>query len=282
MTRSASFAGPTDTMHTVAKAGFALQAIAYEAARPSYPAIAVNKILSLLNGEGSTSRQQSVRLLDLAAGTGKLTRLIAPHFHDVVAVEPVKPMREQFSQILPYVPILDGTADKIPLPDQSVDGLLVGQAFHWFANGKALEEMHRVLKPSAKLILIWNMEDNRQDWVAKLRAAYEKHELGTPQYRLGLWRDIWKSPVAAELFEPLREAQYSWVMQCTLETVWARVCSKSYVACLPESVRAELKVEVDAILETVAKCPNEVDPPNTTAKLVTYPHITDVVWTSRR
>src|SRR5690606_25154234 len=125
--------------------GFGRGAEAYESARPSYPPDAVGEIATVCDvGPGR-------RVLDLAAGTGKLTRLLVPTGAEVVAVEPVAEMRAVLSAVLPGVEALDGTAEAIPLPDASVDAVTVAQAFHWFDPPVALAEIARVLRPGGTL-----------------------------------------------------------------------------------------------------------------------------------
>ena len=113
-------------IRAAAAEGFQQGAEAYEASRPSYPPDAVAHILEV------TGLGPGRRVLDLAAGTGKLTRLLVPSGADVVAVEPVAAMRETLTRALPDVEALDGTAEAIPLGDASVDAVTVAQAFHWF------------------------------------------------------------------------------------------------------------------------------------------------------
>jgi len=130
----------------------------YERARPGYPRAAVE----WLAGE------RSVRVADLGAGTGKLTRTLVELGHDVVAIEPLAEMRELLRATLPDVEALDGTAEAIPLPDASVDVVTAGQAYHWFDASVAVPEIARVLRPGGTLGLIWNLRDDHEPWVAAL------------------------------------------------------------------------------------------------------------------
>ncbi len=139
--------------------GFDHNAAAYEAARPSYPAEAVAHIV----GHGRIGPGR--RVLDLAAGTGKLTRLLVPAGAEVVAAEPVTAMREQLQPLLPDVEVHDGTAEALPLADRSVDAITVAQAFHWFDAPVALAELRRVLRRGGHLFLVWNVRDRRHAWV---------------------------------------------------------------------------------------------------------------------
>ena len=108
-------------------------------------------------------------MLDLAAGTGKLTRLLAEGGADVVAVEPVAAMRAVLAEAMPEITVLDGTAETIPLGPASVDAVTVAQAFHWFDAEAALAEIHRVLRRGGGLGLIWNAMDSSPEWVAVLK-----------------------------------------------------------------------------------------------------------------
>lgn len=146
---------------------FGSHASAYHRHRPDYPAGAIDWALGR-----PASR---LRVLDLAAGTGKLTAGIVAAGHDVVAVEPDAAMLAELSSWVhtsgSAVTALAGTAEEIPLPDACVDAVLAGQAFHWFAPDRALPEIGRVLRPGGPLAALWNYQDNGVDWVAGLRSV---------------------------------------------------------------------------------------------------------------
>ena len=137
---------------------FGAAAGAYERGRPPYPAEAIDWLLP----------PGAARVLDVGAGTGKLTRELAARGLDVVAVEPLPGMREQLARAVPGVPVHPGTAEDIPLPDGSVDAVLAAQAWHWVDQARAVPEVARVLVPGGQLGLVWNMRDDRADWVAQL------------------------------------------------------------------------------------------------------------------
>ena len=107
-------------------------------------------------------------ILDLGAGTGKLTTRLVERGLDVVAVDPIPEMLELLSTSLPDTPALLGTAEEIPLPDDSVDAVLVAQAWHWFDPERAIKEVARVLRPGGRLGLVWNNRDERLGWVKDL------------------------------------------------------------------------------------------------------------------
>lgn len=107
----------------------------------------------------------------MAAGTGLMTKCLVESGLKVTAVEPVENMRLKLNETLPQVRCLEGTSWDIPLKSDSLDAVIVAQAFHWFDNIETLREFHRVLKRDGYGILAWNLESaERSDWVAKLRA----------------------------------------------------------------------------------------------------------------
>jgi len=150
------------SVHTAAAIGFDRAAAVYERARPSYPSAAVDHVIDVLGIAGGS------RVLDLAAGTGKFTRLLVPSGAELVVVEPVAGMRTELSRSLPDIEMYDGTAEAIPLPDTSVDAVVSAQAFHWFDAGLALAEIHRVLRPGHGFAMVFNIRDNEVGWVRRL------------------------------------------------------------------------------------------------------------------
>lgn len=140
---------------------FGLRPVDYHTHRPDYPADAIRWGLA-------ASTRDVRRVLDLAAGTGKLTAGLLGLDLEVTAVEPDDAMRAVLAQQFPHVSALPGTAERIPLPDASVDAVLVGQAFHWFDPVPALTEIARVLSPGGALAVLWNGEDFSHDWVGAL------------------------------------------------------------------------------------------------------------------
>lgn len=130
----------------------------YDAARPEYPAAAMDWLLP----------PGARRVLDLGAGTGKLTRALTARGLDVVAVEPSPQMLTELRRTLPGIPAYEAPAEAIPLPDADVDAVLVAQAFHWFDPEPALREIARVLRPGGRLGMVWNSYDDRVEWVGRL------------------------------------------------------------------------------------------------------------------
>ncbi len=151
-------------VHEVAERGFGRAAGEYERGRPGYPPGAVDFLVRELGlAPGRT-------VLDVGAGTGKLTRLLQPSGARVLALEPVAGMREQLVAAVPGVELVGGTAEAIELSDAAVDAVTSATAFHWFDTEPALREFHRVLAPGGRLALLWNARDESVDWVADIAA----------------------------------------------------------------------------------------------------------------
>lgn len=131
-------------------------------ARPAYPQDLVDKIKSLVPSKDN-------HVVDLAAGTGLMTKSLVESGLNVTAVEPVENMRLKLVEILPQVTCLEGTSWHIPVKDNSLDAVVVAQAFHWFDDMATLRELHRALKPTGYGVLAWNLESKRSDWVGKFR-----------------------------------------------------------------------------------------------------------------
>jgi ubiquinone/menaquinone biosynthesis C-methylase UbiE len=209
---------------------FELVADVYERARPEYPAEAVAWIADeLALREGRT-------VLDLGAGTGKLTRALVQTGARVIAVEPGEAMLGELRRVLPEVEALAGGAEAIPLADASVDAVAVGQAFHWFRHDEAVPELHRVLRPGGAVALIWNSRDHRRP------LQREISELIKPLIPAG------RPPVGhsarvleqSELFGPVVERTFPFVQQLDADSLADRIASVSFVAAAPDEVRAEL------------------------------------------
>jgi SAM-dependent methyltransferase len=249
-------------IHEAAR-GFSRVSDAYVLGRPTYPTDAVALLARELHlGPGSV-------VLDLAAGTGKLTALLVGTGAEVVAVEPLAEMRATLEQALPDVRALEGTAERIPLAAESVDVVTVGQAFHWFRGDEALREIHRVLGPGGWLALVWNVRD---DSVPRgLTEILEPLRGAAPRYRTGSWREAF---AATELFGPLRHAEFSHVQRLSPDALVARVASVSFVASLPPAEHEAVLAQVRDLLAD--------DPATSGLDEIELPHRTEVFWCARR
>jgi MOSC domain-containing protein YiiM/SAM-dependent methyltransferase len=252
-------------IHESAAKGFAAGADAYERGRPEYSLEPVERLITELRiGPGS-------RVLDLAAGTGKLTRQLAGTGAELVAVEPVAEMRAKLQAVLANVEAIEGTAEAIPLPNHSVDAVLVGQAFHWFDGIRAVSEIRRVLKPDGALGLIWQARELSRPWIERLDAIINRADDGHPRFRTMAWREVFDRTA---LMAPLESATFRTVQRASPETIVDRVASISYIAAMSEGRRASVLDEVRELLAT--------DPDTAGAEVVELPYTAHIYWTRPR
>lgn len=211
----------------------------YERARPGYPPEAVSWIAQELKlREGRT-------VLDLGAGTGKLTRNLVETGARVIAVEPGDAMRAVLEQAVPEAETLRGAAEEIPLPDGSVDAITVGQAFHWFRHDEAIPELHRVLRDHGAVALVWNSREDD----ASLQLGIT--ELLAPFIPAGRFSaDEWPRQLEeSNLFGPLEQRRFAFVEKLDAARLADRIASISFVAAAAEDARKTLDSEVRALAE---------------------------------
>ncbi|MDN4171927.1 class I SAM-dependent methyltransferase [Nocardioides sp. SOB77] len=139
---------------------------AYDRGRPSYPRAAAEWLAGT----------EACTVLEVGAGTGKLTEVLVDLGHDVHATEPDPALLEVLKRHLPDVPVSGAAAEDLPLPDASVDVVVAAQSFHWFDHERALPEIARVLRPGGRLALVWNVTDLRIPWVRRLGALIGTQE----------------------------------------------------------------------------------------------------------
>jgi ubiquinone/menaquinone biosynthesis C-methylase UbiE len=241
----------------------------YERGRPGYAPDAVEALIRSLGLE------QRSAVVDLAAGTGKLTRELTRRFDRVTAIEPLAEMRTHLAQSAPAADALAGTAERLPLPDASVDAIFVAQAFHWFDGRRALDEMARVLRPGGGIGLLWNTtpwERREGAWFAQLDDLLEQSRADLSVVRRhyrGRWRGAFERE---QRFQALREATFENTQRTSEDEFLANLASRSYIARLDRDTRRELLCEVSARLRR-ADAPIE-------AGRVVVPVRTIVYWTT--
>jgi SAM-dependent methyltransferase len=217
----------------------------YERGRPSYPPEAVH-----IPGLPSAST-----VLDLGAGTGKLTRLLVTTFDRVVAVEPAEAMRRLLATLCPEAHALAGTAEEIPLADDSVDAVFAAEAFHWFDGERALAEIARVVRLRGTLVLLWNLPAGPTepsiaavDQLVRERAprdlGYDPGDLNASRYASGEWR----AAFAGSPFEELREARLPNPQTFDRDGLVAFLASMGWIADLPDGDRLPLLDRIRSLL----------------------------------
>lgn len=233
----------TDRVPAAAAEGFQANAAAYERSRPSYPAEAVAHLV------GHAGLGPGARVLDLAAGTGKLTRLLVPTGAAVEAVEPVAAMRDRLRAVVPDVEVHDGTAEQLPFPDGSFDAVTVAQAFHWFRAGEALAEIRRVLRHEGTLVLVWNSRDRGVAWVRAFGDLLVDGDLERP-YDSYDGVDYAAVVAAAGGFTPLEVWHVAWEQDVDEDLLVDRAASVSVVGAMPPPRRAAVLDRVRTLART--------------------------------
>jgi SAM-dependent methyltransferase len=249
------------TVDPRAATGFARDAAAYERGRPQYPPEAIEQLArEFALTEAST-------VLDLAAGTGKLTRQLVPLASHVVAVEPSPAMLAELRKRVPEADAREGTAEAIPLDDATVDAVFVGQAFHWFSAGEAFEEIARVLRPGGGLALIWNQArwtEAELPWLGRFSALLEPRRIAAGPFPAG--DDRWKEALdRSHGFGPRHDALFTHSHRIAVDDFLALVSSWSWIANLPSDERSELLARVRDLAGADA--------------LLELPYVTEVFWT---
>jgi SAM-dependent methyltransferase len=239
-------------------------AAAYAEHRPDYAQDAVRWALEPAPG---------LRVLDLGAGTGKLTATLVALGADVTAVEPDPAMLAELHQLLPAVRAMAGSAEAIPLPDASVDAIVAGQALHWFDMAVAGPEMARVLVPGGILAGLWNVNDDRVGWVAEVGRISE----GSASLTFSNWNshsaDIRLASMDLPgLFSPPDRAEFPHGLPRTAESLLATIATHSKLLVMDDTARTALLGRVGDYLARA---------PETSAGEFTLPLLTGVLRARR-
>jgi SAM-dependent methyltransferase len=222
----------------------------YERGRPGWPPEVVD-----LPG-----LPPSATVLELGAGTGKLTRLLVSTFARVVALEPAEAMRCLLVEHAPQADPLSASAQAIPLADGSVDAVFAAESFHWFDDEPTLAEIVRVLRPGGALVLMWNLPagptepsiEAVEEFLSKRapkrdQIGYDPLDLGGPRFASGEWRLV----LEGSPFEPLRELRLPNPQTVDREGLVAFFASMGWLADLPDADRLPLLDEVRSLLSAV-------------------------------
>ena len=239
-------------LHPLAQS-FADVADVYERGRPDYPPAVVGALAAELE------LPPGARVLDLAAGTGKLTRSLVHAGFDVVAVEPQEPLCEVLSAKVGAERVKRGTAEAIPLPDESVAAVTVADAFHWFDQAAALRDIHRVMRPGGGLAILYNLPDwSGASWGDEVGSIMAESRPEHPGFDGRPWGEAVRE--APGFGEPL-EIRVTTNQPTSPERVLDFLASTSWVAAMDDDERAQLLGRVEAIIragETPAELPIHV------------------------
>jgi SAM-dependent methyltransferase len=209
---------------------FAGVADAYERARPSYPQEATTWLV------GSAA----ARVVELGAGTGKLTSGLLAAGHRVVATDPLEPMLQHLSRVCPgAVPVL-ARAEQIPVRGRWADVVVSAQAYHWFDLDRALPEIARVLKPGGRIALVWNLRDERIPWVKRLGRL-----IGTQEQNTDPTQDL----LSSHLFGFVESARFRFWQPLDRDRLRDLVLSRSTIATMAAAEREEVLAQVDELYD---------------------------------
>jgi SAM-dependent methyltransferase len=211
-------------------------AVEYERARPGYPPAALDALPLDADAE----------VLDLGAGTGKLTRVLAERYRRVVAVEPLEGMRAILEEVVPSAESVAGAAESIPLPDASLDGVFAAQAFHWFTNDEAVAEIARVLRPGGVLCVLWNEPAEPSPLPEAYRAYLRK--LHAPSLEAVRSGPSWAEVVARGPFGKFRSTSVAHEQLHDREGVLAFAQSVSWIAHRPDDERERIMRDLEGLL----------------------------------
>ena len=220
----------------------------YELGRPRWP----DELIDRVAGELELGSDATV--LDLGAGTGKLTRDLVPRFGRVIAVEPDDAMRAVLEEGVPEAESLAGSAEAIPLPDASVDAVFTAEAFHWYASDESVGEIVRVLRPRGGLVILWNLDFGDPDPPMGeevdrvIDVAFAKGGApGIGKVLSGFWRE----PIAKGPFEPLQESEVERTVTRTRDQWLANMLSVSSIAVLSDADREEFAARLHELVPDV-------------------------------
>jgi SAM-dependent methyltransferase len=247
---------------------FGAVAAAYAEHRPDYPADAVRWCVA------PTGRALAgLRVLDLGAGTGKLTAVLVGLGAEVTAVEPDDAMLAELRRQVPSARALHGPAEAIPLPHGSVDAVLCGQSMHWFDMSRALPEIARVLVPGGALGALWNSDDDRVEWVAGLQIVTAGAASPTLSARRMDGAAFGRDQFGVDLFTATERAEFPNPQPQTTEKLIATLGTHSQVLVMDPAERDRLLAQVRAYLASR---------PETAGGMFDLPMVTSVVRSARR
>ncbi len=255
-------------VHHAAGVGYQRAAGVYERSRPSYPLAALAALADALPLEAGRT------VVDLGAGTGKFTRLLALTGAEVLAVEPVTEMRERLAELLPAVAVSAGTAEDTGLPGGRADAVVAAQSWHWFEAERALAEVERLLRPGGALALVWNTYDTSVPWVKDFQDIYFRlapSDLPSPPLVHAEAGAGWRAAFSArEGWGAIEERHWPNPYTTTVADVVERMMSSSHIAVLDRAAQERVRSEVEAVLGAYEATRGSGE--------IEMPYTTDVYW----
>lgn len=222
----------------------------YDKARPSFQQDAVKWLID------TAGLHKGSKVVELAVGTGKFTKAIVNNGYELVAVEPSEGMLTSFKKNFPDVEARIGSSYETGIDSQWADVVIVAQAYHWFADHKSLEELHRVLKPGGKLVFVWNIEVldglSASNWQKVTTEKVWSYDVNVPQYRHNKWQDSFENQPWFKV--PYQEKILPYQLSYADEDVWGYWESRSYITALDDAEKSKVK---EFIEDAVSKAPKE-------------------------
>ena len=263
----------------------------YDKARTDYTVHIIDTIIDhtlMLYMELVANKKYHLKLIDIGSGTGKFTRALYnnitelqithpyysyPRHIDIIGVEPVESMRMKSIERAPYIPVINGTGDHIPLEDKSIDIVYCSQSYHWFATLSSLREIHRVLCNNGYLSLVWNTRNTAVPWVRKLDDIIDSYyPPDVPRQQNNSWRQSIDDAVAQHMYTPLQHIELinHIITYNTVDDIINTVLSISVIAKRSEHEKQICINRVKQLLSTH---------PATSGKLTfELPYRTDIYW----